>query len=262
MSPPSDGPLLECHRLTKLFGGMVAVDDVSFSVSPGSIVGLIGPNGAGKTTVLNLISGILRPNAGSVRLRGRDITGLAPHAVARLGVGRVLQIPRLFLGMTVLENVTVGALFGGGSLPRSQAEARRRAEETLALVGLENKGDRPVSRLTLQEKKLVDLARALAARPQVILIDEVMSGLNPAEIEGCVHLLRRVRDELHMAIVWVEHVMKAIMTTAEQVFVLNHGRVIAEGTPGRIVSDPTVVQAYLGVTEPAQTVGASGLGAC
>ncbi|MDR7464874.1 MAG: ABC transporter ATP-binding protein, partial [Armatimonadota bacterium] len=238
-------------------GGMVAVAEVSLAVSPRSIVGLIGPNGAGKTTVLNLISGVLRPNAGTVRLRGRDITGLAPHAVARLGVGRVLQIPRLFPGMTVLENVTVGALFGDGSPRRSQAEARRQAQETLALVGLEDKQDQPVARLTLQEKKLVDLARALAARPQLILIDEVMSGLNPGEVEECVQLLRRVRDERHVAIIWVEHVMKAIMSAAERVFVLNYGRLIAAGTPDVIARDPAVIQAYLGVTEPAQRGGPS-----
>jgi len=254
MSHPSDGPILECHRLTKIFGGMVAVNGVSFSVDPGSIVGLIGPNGAGKTTVLNLISGVLRPNAGTVRLRGQNIAGLAPHAITRRGVGRVLQIPRLFLGMTVLDNVTVGAVFGQGAGRRDVPAARRQAEETLALVGLEDKRDKPVARLNLQEKKLVDLARALAARPELILIDEVMSGLNPGEVESCVRLLRRVRDELQVAIVWVEHVMTAIMSAAERVFVLDYGRVIAAGTPGEIANNPAVVQAYLGVVPPAQGV--------
>jgi branched-chain amino acid transport system ATP-binding protein len=229
---------------------MMAVHDVSFAVSPGSIVGLIGPNGAGKTTVLNLISGVLRPTAGTVRLRGRSITGLAPHAVARLGVGRVLQVPRLFPGMTVLENTMVGAVFGDGSPRQSMVAARHQAEATLALVGLQANRDQPVATLTLQEKKLLDMARALAARPELILIDEVMSGLNPGEVEGCVRLLRRVRDEMRVAIVWVEHVMKAIMSTAERIFVLDHGRMIAAGTPGEVAGDAAVVEAYLGVAHP------------
>ncbi|MDR7555891.1 MAG: ABC transporter ATP-binding protein [Armatimonadota bacterium] len=256
MSRPSDGPLLECRRLTKAFGGMVAVHEVSFAVAPQSIVGLIGPNGAGKTTVLNLISGVLRPDAGTVRLRGRSITGLAPHVVARLGVGRVLQIPRLFPGMTVLDNVTVGAAFGDGTAQLTLAAARRRAEATLELVGLDDRRDQPVATLTLQEKKLVDFARALAAHPDLVLVDEVMSGLNPGEVETSLQVLRRVRDERRVAIVWVEHVMHAIMRAAEQVLVLDHGRLIAAGAPEAVARDPVVVEAYLGVPDPVQVLTA------
>jgi branched-chain amino acid transport system ATP-binding protein len=256
MSRPSEDPLLVCRGLTKAFGGMVAVHDVGFEVPRGSIVGLIGPNGAGKTTVLNLISGVVRPDAGTVRLRGREITGLAPHAVARLGIGRVLQIPRLFPQMTVLDNVTVGAVFGDGTARLTLAAARRRAAATLALVGLEPRAGHPVATLTLQQRKLVDFARALAAHPEVVLVDEVMSGLNPAEVESCIALLRRVRDEWQVAILWVEHVMHAIMGTADRVLVMDHGRLIAAGSPAEVASDPAVVTAYLGVSDPAQALAA------
>jgi len=251
MSPPSEA-VLEGERLSKSFGGTTALHDVTFRVAPGEILGLIGPNGAGKTTLLNVLSGVLRPGRGAVRLRGRDVTGLPPHAIARLGVARVLQTPRLFPSMTVLENVMVGALFSRrGERPALEA-ARASARGTLRLMGLEPKQAQPVGSLNLQEKKLVELARALAPRPDVVLVDEVMAGLNPGEVEACMALLRRVRDELRVAIVWVEHVMKAIMGTAERVLVLNYGRLIAAGAPAEVARDPAVVEAYLGVPDPGQ----------
>jgi branched-chain amino acid transport system ATP-binding protein len=250
MSPGSEA-VLEGHGLSKAFGGTTALQDVSFHVAPGEILGLIGPNGAGKTTLLNVLSGVLRPSAGTVRLGGRDVTGLPPHAVARLGVARVLQTPRLFPGMTVLENVMVGALFSRRGERPSLDAARAQAEGTLAFMGLAGRREQLAASLNLQEKKLVELARALAPRPQVVLVDEVMSGLNPGEIEGCMALLRRVRDELRVAIVWVEHLMKAIMGTAGRVLVLNYGRVIASGPPVEVARDPAVVEAYLGVPDPA-----------
>jgi branched-chain amino acid transport system ATP-binding protein len=257
MSPRSEA-VLQGERLTKSFGGTTALQDVSFHVAPGEILGLIGPNGAGKTTLLNVISGVLRPSGGSVRLGGRDVTGLPPHAIARLGVARVLQTPRLFPGMTVLENVMVGVLFSSrGGRPTLEA-ARQQAEATLRFMGLGARQAQPVGSLNLQEKKLVELARALAPRPQVVLVDEVMSGLNPGEVEACMALLRRVRDELEVAIVWVEHVMKAIMGTAERVLVLNYGRVIAAGAPGEVARDPAVVEAYLGVSDPHQVLAVRG----
>jgi branched-chain amino acid transport system ATP-binding protein len=251
MSPPSEA-VLEGERLSKSFGGTTALHEVTFRVAPGEILGLIGPNGAGKTTLLNVLSGVLHPGRGAVRLRGRDVTGLPPHAIARLGVTRVLQTPRLFSSMTVLENVMVGVLFSRrGQRPAIEA-AREGARGTLRLMGLEPKEAQPVGSLNLQEKKLVELARALAPRPDVVLVDEVMAGLNPGEVEACMALLRRVRDELRVAIVWVEHVMQAIMGTAERVLVLNYGRLIAAGAPAEVARDPAVVEAYLGVPDPGQ----------
>ena len=232
--------LLEASALGKQFGGTAAVKGVSFTVAAGEIVGLIGPNGAGKTTLLNLLSGVLRPTSGSVRLRGRDIAGLKTHQVARLGVARTLQTPRSFPSMSVLENVAVGAVFGNrhGNLDH--------ARRCLDLVGLGARAGAPMANLNLQERKNVELARALAMAPQVVLIDEAMSGLNPAEIEQSMRLIRRVRDDTGVAIVWVEHVVKAIMQVVERIVVLNFGAVIASGAPAEIARNPAVIEAYLG----------------
>ncbi|MBI3077053.1 MAG: ABC transporter ATP-binding protein [Deltaproteobacteria bacterium] len=245
MSPRND-VVLAGERLTKYFGGSPALKDVSFRVEQGEILGLIGPNGAGKTTLLNVISGILTPSAGRVLFQDRDITGMRPHAIARLGVARVLQTPRPFLSMTVLENVEVGALFGGRDRRGKTSTAVDQAEFALRLMGLHDKRNHPVGSLNLQEKKMVELARALAMGPEVTLIDEAMSGLNPAEIEDSMRLIQRVRDELKVTIVWVEHVMKAIMGAAERVMVLNYGQVIAGGSPGEVARDEGVIEAYLG----------------
>ena len=236
---------LEGRQLTKYFGGSPALREVSFRVERGEILGLIGPNGAGKTTLLNVIGGILKPSSGRVLFGDRDVTGLRPHAITRLGVARVLQTPRSFPSMTVLENVMVGALFGRGDGPPPSAAADQ-ADAVLALLGLSVKRDQPVTSLTLHEKKMIELARALATRPDVLLIDETMAGLNPAEIEESMRLIRRVRDRLGVAIIWVEHVMKAIMGVAERVLVLNYGQVIAVGSPAEVARDGAVVEAYLG----------------
>jgi len=242
--------ILEGEQLSKSFGGTIALRDVGFSVRRGEILGVIGPNGAGKTTLLNAVSGIVRPSGGVVRLQGRNITGLAPYAIARLGVTRVLQTPRLFPGMTVFENIMVGALFGTRMASQHVATAREAAESTLRFMDLEYKRAQPVMTLGLQEKKLVELARALAPRPVVVLVDEVMSGLNPGEVEGCMSLLRRIRDELQVAIIWVEHVMKAIMGTADRVMALVSGRVVITGSPADVAANPEVLEAYLGVPNP------------
>src|SRR3990172_3080057 len=239
MSPPSE-VILEGERVTKYFGGSAALKEVSFQVSRGEILGLIGPNGAGKTTLLNIINGILLPSAGTVRLHGRTVVGLKPHAVARLGIARVLQSPRPFASMTVLENVAVGALFGGQDKGVTASTALEQAESTLQFIGLYDKRHLPVRSVTLQEKKMIELARALATRPEVTLIDEVMSGLNPSEVEESMRLIRRGRDDLRVTIIWVEHVMKAIMGTAERVMVLNYGQMIAMGRPEEVAGDQAV----------------------
>jgi branched-chain amino acid transport system ATP-binding protein len=239
MSPANEA-ILEAQGLSKHFGGTAALKGVSFSAGAGEIVGLIGPNGAGKTTLLNLLSGVLRPTGGRVLYRGRDLTGIKTHAVARMGIARTLQTPRSFPSMSVLENVAVGAVFG-----RAQGRIDH-ALGSLELLGLAARRDSPMSSLNLQERKTVELARALAMAPRVVLIDEAMSGLNPAEIEQSMRLIRRVRDETGVTIIWVEHVVKAIMAVVERILVLNFGEVIAAGTPAEIAANEAVIEAYLG----------------
>jgi branched-chain amino acid transport system ATP-binding protein len=239
MSPGND-LLLEAQGLSKQFGGTAALKAVSFGAAPGEIVGLIGPNGAGKTTLLNLLSGVLQPTRGRVLFQGRELAGMKPHAVARMGIARTLQTPRSFPSMSVLENVAVGAMFGR---PDGRLD---HAVRCLDLVGLGPRCNSPMASLNLQERKNVELARALAMAPRVVLIDEAMSGLNPSEIEESMSLIRRVRDETGVAIVWVEHVVKAIMAVVERVVVLNFGEVIATGAPAEIARNEAVVEAYLG----------------
>ncbi|HEX5611468.1 MAG TPA: ABC transporter ATP-binding protein [Burkholderiales bacterium] len=239
---PANEPLLEAQALSKHFGGTTALKEVSFSARAGEILGLIGPNGAGKTTLLNLLCGVTRPSSGRVLFAGRDIAGWRTHAIARMGIARTLQTPRSFPSMTVLENVAVGALFGRTD-PRPEA-----ALESLALVGLAARRDSPMASLNLQERKMVELARALAMAPRVVLIDEAMSGLNPSEIEESMALIRRVRDRTGVTILWVEHVVKAIMQVVERILVLNFGQVIAIGSPAEIARNASVVEAYLGTS--------------
>jgi len=241
--------VLEAERLTKYFGGLPALNDVSFTAARGEILGLIGPNGAGKSTLLNLINGIFRPSAGRVLFQGRDVTGLRPHQVAQRGVARVLQTPRSFASMTVLENVAIGSAFGGKDRNAKSSQNRERVEFFLDLAGLLDKKDLPVEGLTLQERRMLELARALAMRPGLLLLDEAMSGLNPSEMERAMGLIRRIRDELDMTVIWVEHIMKAIMGVADRVLVLNFGQLIALGTPAEVARDQGVIDAYLGSAE-------------
>jgi len=241
--------VLAAERLTKYFGGLPALNDVSFTAARGEILGLIGPNGAGKSTLLNLINGIFRPSAGRVLFQGRDVTGLRPHEVAQRGVARVLQTPRSFASMTVLENVAIGAAFGGKDRSARASQDRERIEYFLDLAGLLDKKDLPVEGLTLQERRMLELARALAMRPGLLLLDEAMSGLNPSEMERAMALIRRIRDELGMTVIWVEHIMKAIMGVADRVLVLNFGELIALGTPAEVARDEGVIDAYLGSAE-------------
>ena len=237
--------ILEGKGITRNFGGLRALANVNIEVSRGEIFGLIGPNGAGKSTMLSVLSGVYPPSSGRVLFKGRDITGLRPHTVCQLGIARVLQTPRPFQSMTVLENVAVGAVFGGHGRLKG-ISAVQQAESILSFMGIHDKVDLPMGRLTLQEKKLVEMARALASKPEVLLIDEVMSGLNPTEVEQAMRLVRRVRDELGVTVVWIEHVMKAIMGVAERVMALNYGQAIALGTPGEVAQDEQVIEAYLG----------------
>lgn len=248
MSPGTEA-VLEGERLSKHFGGLPALTDVSFTVARGEILGLIGPNGAGKSTLLNLISGIFSPSDGRVLFQGRDVTGLRPHEIAKRGVARVLQTPRSFASMSVRENVAIGSLFGGRDRSETTSAGRNRTEFFLDLMGLLDKKDLPVEGLTLQEKRMLELARALAMRPELLLLDEAMSGLNPSEMERAMALIRRIRDELGVSIIWVEHVMQAIMGVAERVLVLDFGRVIAVGTPAEVARDQGVIDAYLGRAE-------------
>lgn len=235
--------LLVASGLMRRFGGVVAVDGVGLSAEAGEIVGVLGPNGSGKTTVLNLLSGALAPDAGAVTLGGTPIAGLAPHRVARLGVARTFQIVRVLGSMTCHENVLVGAAFGAA--PAWGAAARRAADELLARVGLDGSAARPASSLTYVDQKRLELARALALRPRLLLLDEWLAGLTPTELVAGIELVRSLRAA-GLAVVMVEHVMDAIRALCDRCVAMNVGRVIAEGAPDVVLADPEVVRAYLG----------------
>lgn len=238
--------ILEVRGLGRRFGGLPAVDDVDLTVEAGEVFAIIGPNGAGKSTLLKMISGMLAPSAGSVIFDGVDITGRKPHRVRHTGIAKVLQTPRVFETMTVRENAALGAMFGGTEGRRTETEAVAVADEVLDLLGLSDKDHLSVGSLNLHEKRTLELARALAGRPRVLLLDEVMAGLNPSELANYIAVIRKVRDELGVTVVWVEHVMKAITALADRVFVLNFGRQLALGTTATVMADPDVITAYLG----------------
>ncbi|HXF97961.1 MAG TPA: ATP-binding cassette domain-containing protein [Gaiellaceae bacterium] len=221
------------------------MDGVTFRVDDGEIVAVVGPNGAGKSTLLKVIVGLERPTEGSVRLRGAKVDGLFPHQVRRRGIAMAAQRPLPFGSLTVLENVVVAAMFGGDGVV-GEGEARRRAAESLAFVGLHERADHPISSLNLHELRFLELAKALAGRPQVLLIDEVMAGLNETELAASIEIVRSVRDRLGTTILWVEHVMSAVVQLAERAIVLNFGRILAEGPPEVVMRDPRVIDAYLG----------------
>ncbi|MGH7091866.1 MAG: ABC transporter ATP-binding protein [Stellaceae bacterium] len=236
-------PLLELEGLGKSFGGLQAVADVSFTLYEGEILGLIGPNGAGKSTLFNLINGVIPPDTGRVRFRGLDITGARPYRVARQGLARAHQIVQPLEAMTVLENCTVGACFGRDNL--SRARAQDAAHEAAVFVGLGDRLDTPASALTIAGKKRLELARALAAQAVLLLLDEVLAGLNPAEVEYMIGVIRRIRER-GIAILMIEHLMQAIMSLSDRIVVLNSGRKLTEGVPQEVANNPVVIEAYLG----------------
>lgn len=255
-------PILEGRGVSRSFGGVRALRDVQFDLHQGEILGLIGPNGAGKTTLINLVSGALRPSAGTVAFRGRPIHHLPPHRIAELGIARSFQVSRAFLGMTVEENILVGAIFGrtedeGGQ--RTRAERLRIVDHVLELIGLEGRRRELVQALNVPDRKRVDLGRALAMQPAVLLLDEVTAGLNPGDREGLLTLIREINRQ-GMSLIVIEHVMKVIVDLCDRVMVLHHGQKIADGPPHQVMEDALVLRAYLGPKFREKIAAAGGKG--
>ena len=239
--------ILEVEHLKKYFGGVKAVDDFSFEVEQGSVIGLIGPNGAGKTTTFNVITGNLRPTAGSVKFNGEEITGLKPHQICKKGVARTFQIASVFGGLSVKEHVELGVLAGQtGMLPRRSSTSDQDIDALLEFTMLHDIKEELTKNLTTAMKRRVGLATALATNPQLLLLDELMAGLNYREIDQMVDLLRRINEELNVTLVVVEHVMRAVMGLCERIIVLYNGRKLAEGSPEEIAENQAVIDAYLG----------------
>jgi branched-chain amino acid transport system ATP-binding protein len=238
-------PLLDVRGVTRRFQGLVSVDNVSLSLLQNEIVGLVGPNGAGKTTLLNLISGSLAPDSGEVWFEGARIDGLRPYRRARLGIGRTFQVMKPFPGLSVLENVTIGALFGRNGGSTSRQSAREAAREWLSFAGLDRRIDQLAEGLGGPDRKRLELAKALAMRPKLLLLDEVMAGLNAVEVDEVIAIIKKIKDT-GVGLIVVEHVMRAIRKLSDRVLVLHHGVKIAEGNVDAVFQDSSVIEAYLG----------------
>jgi branched-chain amino acid transport system ATP-binding protein len=242
-STPAAGTLLQLVGVTKRFGGLAAVNDLSFSLQEGEILGVIGPNGAGKSTMVNIIGGSLAPTSGAIRYRGREINRLPPSRRAHLGIARTFQIAQPFLGLNVRENVMVGVFFGQRVLER--ARAQRLADEVLERVNLAHRATFTGDQLTIADRKRLEMARALATNPRLLLLDEVMAGLNATEVAQAVELIRQI-NRTGVTVLVIEHIVRAIASVSDRILVLHHGRRIAEDRPSQVLTDPRVIEAYLG----------------